>query len=619
MLTLSTIPASRATMIKAPPSGRSNIELLDLPHELVAHIFEALEDYELYRCSSLCRTLNQLSLNVLFMRYPFDVDILNGVIDLRLYAGKRSSPVVLPSLHRAVYLGPMPKIMVHLISASRPSPMTTLKILKDIVVRGRCNDVLWIDLRLMAAPQAYQPITQSLRDLVEAALHNGCEDLKITAGSGLESLLFPPCPIPPNSSYADQKKNLPPSKRLRRYLGQFFTKKRELTETGTISSLEEPPSPSPSIGSHGTYFPDAVYGVRDIRYPNAMNKGCVELSADFFTPTWLDWTLTIINHTTLVRLTIQPTTSSRVHYHMWYDVLPKISAPCLQWFYFSGAGLTVRDFAWFLVRHKATLKHLRLHFYVAYDAQLGYPAPGRNGCVKPGPSHLNPPPCSPLPLLPATGTPKIHLPSLRSLSLSPPLSIPSFLELLEAPYLPKLVSVEIVPYLDKFQSETDLDEAILSLGRFTSQRSTYIIPASKAESIRSETSANERKQPWFSQLVITNIVSLSWIKSHSTTSTFNPFSSLSTIERLNINTNKLLSTSEIITVLPQFLSNLSRLKWFGRLWMDVEEAKNLERVYWEEVRRCCPGLETVQFQFGLVTVLNFQMVDLVGGTVAWPE
>ncbi len=86
---------------------------------------------------------------------------------------------------------------------------------------------------------AAEPITQSLRDLVEAALHNGCEDLKITSGSGLESLLLPPCPIPPILGYPDQKKNIPPSKRLRRYFGQFFTKKKEMTETGTVSSLGE--------------------------------------------------------------------------------------------------------------------------------------------------------------------------------------------------------------------------------------------------------------------------------------------------------------------------------------------------------------------------------------------
>ncbi len=53
--------------------------------------------------------------------------------------------------------------------------------------------------------------------------------------------------------------------------------------------------------------------------------------------------------------------------------------------------------------------------------------------------------------------------------------------------------------------------------------------------------------------------------------------------------------------------------------MDVEEAKSLDRKYWEKMKSFCPGLETVQFQFGVVKALNFQMVDLVAGTVVWSE
>ncbi|TFK68131.1 hypothetical protein BDN72DRAFT_898336, partial [Pluteus cervinus] len=459
----------------------TKLDLANLLPELLFQILTSLDDLSLYHLSAVCGTFNQLSLDILFKRYCPDVS--KG--ELNLNASYSRPSILLPALHRALYLH-VPRISMAVLPKSSPRLLAEFRMLKDIVVRQSGNEALSINLTSSmwandgdAVRRSLEELKPGLRGLVDAAMKKGCKKLNIDTGIGFKFLYFDR-PIPfrarevaisgefsphligtailnnddgirfkssnpegtssSESPFGTSKRTSFSSKVLNKFKRLVPSKNATNPVAGEVLApdLEEPqPQNTPVQRAH----------------PKSEYKGRVELSADLFTPTWLDWTLKITNDTTLVHLVIKPTRASKPYTDVWHNILPSIYAPHLEWFEFSTYGLGVEDLVSFVRRHATTLQCLRLSFTMPESMNSS--------------RRLMPEP--------SLAIPEIYLPRLHTLCL-PPHSISPFLGLIKPSFLPDLQCVNIQPPLVEWLHrsfgrsqvlEHHLNDALESLGKFS--------------------------------------------------------------------------------------------------------------------------------------------------------
>ncbi|TFK68132.1 hypothetical protein BDN72DRAFT_898337 [Pluteus cervinus] len=638
-----------------PPSVNAveeTTQLTDLPTELLFQVFALLDDLDLYRLSSVCHALHEIPLDILFNRYR--VGTSQGTLNL---STSRPRPaVLLPALHRALYLV-VSKIFVDVLPSSGPRLVAEFGMLKDTVVRQTYSEALWINLTSVAwanenqiAGQYHADLEElrpGLQGLVDAALEKGCKNLTIDAAIGFKSLyLDTPASTPAaevttpeafsfrlvasatkedeglNSDTRIESKSSHPDKvnpsSAATIPGEFSRRTSNLTKRMSLASKvlnrlkrlvrkKEVGLAGETLGREEPQPQSTSMYISPTRL-QPKYEGRVDIPADLFTPTWLNWTLRITNHTNLVNLVIRPTRASMPYHDMWYNILPNIYAPHLEHFEFSARRLTVEDLAPFIRRHAETLQSLNLCFPI--------PTAGPES----GPQ---------LATKWTTAIYKISLPNLRCLQL-PPHSIPPFLRFLKTSYLPSLERVTIqVPLVEpsthSFEGskssgiEHHLDDALESLGKLIKAKvgspPIILYPDAMYRMLGKE-------RHWFSSLSLYCSITIGWLQTQAARSTSSPMKQFRTIETLCVSISGTSGdhTKEIFTILPQFLSTMPLLKYVychsGAI--SFEAMRRLDKAYWEGFQRACPKMETVQIQLPTSGV-RFEMEDLINGTAWWPE
>ncbi|TFK68133.1 hypothetical protein BDN72DRAFT_58818 [Pluteus cervinus] len=558
--------------------------LSSLPVELLVGIFNELEDKELCRLARLCRPLNHAALEVLFQRHSPTLHA--GV--LALY---RHPPYVIPALCGALFLIDR---VIHSLQLSFEDPerlVPELKMLTEIV--GSLKSLGHISLTLSMdgkhAKDRIDPMafTVAFQNLVNLAVEKGCRQLW---GSGHLPKNAQPLEI---GTPGDKPKKQHPwvAATLLPLRGSFS----KLRLFGSKAKTDAPAS----------LVVDQVQGPMEVDLPTARDLYEISISSEmFFNPTWVDWTSHICNTAPLTCFTLDMVKFKATE--DWDNYSSMLHLTQLKRLSVYGKDVPKVDLnilRLFLQRHSSTLEDLVLRVPTATHTELATTLDTR--CFTGCPSAQN------------QQVTKFDFPKLSTLSLSPE-SAQWFINTLLTTSssasnlpLPSLRNVSLLPpmALNPFPGyHTGLTDALTALAKLA----TLVTSLAPSHGDSTASDGNRQSQmKWFPELVITCGPAqelVPWMKSHCPPDTEptelgptpapSPIIALTSVEHLSlhISYNVTLTNDEFLKTLPHFLRRFSGLKLLALTQMNFDQVKRLGKAgYWERVKKSCPKLEKCQF------------------------
>ncbi|TFK63699.1 hypothetical protein BDN72DRAFT_305663 [Pluteus cervinus] len=621
-------------------SSSTSTTLLSLPTELLIRVLSHLDDPKLYDLILASRSLHACSLHTLFQRnFPA---LRKG----RLYLDTGRDHQIhflLPALHGSLDLTDVLLINIVFESPNLSRFFEEVRILTALVERLPQVKTFFVELtgqaRSFGSANTLEML-EALRGMFEAVLRKGCTSLDVQERTGLWGPLFCPpkpqqieqrrrkfvlkdlfCSMPSSGLFSGKKKATPgeTTKRVKglekiwKETEHLKIKEVELEKKGEgakevvvppgqLDDIEEgEPSVTVESSSRMNWTKDILF------------NGQIRIETElFFHPPWIDWTLSLFNHTGLAVLSISMDSFSVKD--IVSHILPKIYIPGLQNFALRGHKMDMGSLAGFLERHGETLRNITLDL----PKQEGDGGVGRvqDGAMA-GPTNIDsdtislsgdssvttkgaPPEPRPirfyfpkveqLCLTPScvkwffqnmVNSTKSHpQPTAASNPTSPKPATPPNLHL-----LPRLILLQISSghYTDSSTFFAELDESLETLSEFIST-----IPPLPANRISS----------WFYNFII-NTCSLgvtsyaAWFRSHSVRGTSSPLNALQTVTYLQLQNSylSLKRTEAEFVALPGFLKLFKGVKSFGWPLVQEEVVKKLDEEYWKELKRSCPSVQ----------------------------
>ncbi|TFK68140.1 hypothetical protein BDN72DRAFT_842144 [Pluteus cervinus] len=594
------------------PLDATPTTLNSLPNELLIKILEYLDDdLDLYRQSSVCRSLHHSALGVLFRRYDLEHKLARGSLSLT-----RQSPFILRCITSALFLNDFPKVSIQF-DLDITKMLSELRMVKSIVSRSHRNEILVLKFSKMATmkwmasdhetpPRDFEEFTELLQGVVDAALERGCCYLMVesqsdsgythrpstpsTSGAGIgNGIVAGPSTLSQTQRQVEgtQSTQVPPVpkkrrftlfRQLRRTLSLKGKRKSVLEDSATPVSITNPSEEEPLSTRVQNSLDSDSPGSRVRRYSRAMQtKGTFNILAEvLLEPTWLDWTLPILNHSPITTLKID--THHFSSSSSWNLSLPKIQMGHLESFELLGPKIDLNRVAIFLRQHATTLNKVILKFD----------------------SH------SSESFIPTSNVMDVDFPKITYLALTP-CCTPWFFNGATETSLPKLWTFEIAsPTGGHFFHQ--VDESLKAISSFATLALAANSPSSPTDpiyppGIYEPEADSEPKRKWLGVLSIEFMSSLgivSWLKTHTKDPSVSPLNliKLPTISELSLFPTTLESAdNELFEHMPKFLGIFPGLQ---RLGVGVREevakqALELEKGYWMGVKKGCPLLEVVRF------------------------